>query len=152
MSRASGKFATAVHALAVMSLSEDWTQSDDLAAAMGSQASHLRALISKLARANIVESREGRHGGYRLARPAQRIRLSEVYDSIEGDDLLASSTAQPAKECPVGGGMRAAFDEVGCLARQAVVAALRDQTIADVARRAHTLNGRPVPPPGFRIP
>lgn len=45
-------------------------------------AKHLQAL----SRAGIVESVAGRHGGYRLARPAADVTLLDVVLAVEGDE------------------------------------------------------------------
>lgn len=47
-------------------------------------AAYLAKHMQALARAGIVESVPGRHGGYRLARPASEITVAEVVTSIEG--------------------------------------------------------------------
>ncbi|WP_428985689.1 RrF2 family transcriptional regulator [Sinomonas terricola] len=44
-------------------------------------AKHMQALV----RAGVVESIPGRHGGYRLARPASEITVADVVTAIEGN-------------------------------------------------------------------
>jgi len=46
--------------------------------------SYLEHLVAKLRRAGLVESQRGAHGGYRLARPANRIEMLEVVQALEG--------------------------------------------------------------------
>ncbi len=46
---------------------------------------YLAKSLQALMRAGIVESRAGRNGGYRLARPAAGITLLAVFEAIEGD-------------------------------------------------------------------
>jgi Rrf2 family protein len=46
---------------------------------------YLAKSLQALMRAGIVESRAGRNGGYRLARPAGEITLYDVIEAIEGD-------------------------------------------------------------------
>jgi Rrf2 family transcriptional repressor of oqxAB len=142
----------AVHALAVLSTADDWLRSDSVAASLNAQPSHVRALLATLVQAGLVESREGRSGGYRLARAPEKIALANVYDAIESDGLLAPSPTEPSKHCHIGGGIRKAFDEIACTARQAVLDALADESVADVARRAYDLGGRRAPTPGFHAP
>jgi len=45
----------------------------------------LPSVMTLLRRAGLVDAEEGRTGGYRLARPAERISLLEVIEAIEGD-------------------------------------------------------------------
>jgi Rrf2 family protein len=45
---------------------------------------HLAQVLQRLARAGLVDSTRGPHGGFTLARAASRITLLEVYEAIEG--------------------------------------------------------------------
>ena len=46
--------------------------------------SYLEHLVAKLRDAGLVSSQRGAHGGYRLAVPADEIRLLEVVEALEG--------------------------------------------------------------------
>ncbi|HZA58798.1 MAG TPA: Rrf2 family transcriptional regulator [Solirubrobacterales bacterium] len=46
--------------------------------------SYLEHLVAKLRKAGLVESQRGARGGYRLARPANRIDMLEVVQALEG--------------------------------------------------------------------
>ena len=48
----------------------------------------LPSVMQRLNRAGLVTAREGRSGGYRLARPASSISLLEIIEAIEGEALL----------------------------------------------------------------
>lgn len=58
----------------------------------------LRNILKDLARAGLLTSTQGINGGYRLARPAERITLAEVVDAIEGPVRLAVCCATPEGE------------------------------------------------------
>jgi len=45
----------------------------------------LPQVLGDLQRAGLVEASTGRAGGYRLAKPAERISLLEVIEAVEGD-------------------------------------------------------------------
>lgn len=47
-------------------------------------ASYLEHLVAKLRDAGLVSSQRGAHGGYRLALPAEDIRMLEVVEALEG--------------------------------------------------------------------
>ncbi len=46
--------------------------------------SYLEHLVAKLRDAGLVSSQRGAHGGYRLAMPAEDIRMLEVVEALEG--------------------------------------------------------------------
>jgi Rrf2 family transcriptional regulator, repressor of oqxAB len=133
---ASGRFAMAVHALALLAHDEDGAPSEYLAGSVNTHAVFLRRVLRRLAAAGLIEAREGRGGGYRLARPPTTVTLAEVYRVMEPDGPLTPSPCEPNGKCPVGAGMRAAFDQTAAAARAGVEAALAAQTVADVARTA----------------
>jgi len=55
-----------------------------IAEAQGLPAKFLEQLLMALKRARLVKSQKGPHGGYRLARPADRISLAEVIRLLDG--------------------------------------------------------------------
>lgn len=133
---ASGRFAMAAHALALLSQSEEGYPSAYIAASVNTHAVFLRRILRDLVAAGLVAAREGRTGGYRLSRPADRISLADVYRAVEPDGPLAQSPAEPNARCPVGAGIRAAFGEASGLAERGLLRALRERTVADLARSA----------------
>jgi Rrf2 family protein len=132
----SGRFAMAVHALVLLAQSADGYASEYIAGSVNTHAVFLRRVLRRLAEAGIIEAREGRGGGYRLARPARAITLAEVYRVVEPEGPLSASPAEPNHRCPVGAGMRVAFGATMSAAREAVETALSKQTVEDVARTA----------------
>lgn len=55
-----------------------------IAGAQGLPAKFLEQLLMALKRARLVKSQKGPHGGYRLARPAEKISLAEVIRLLDG--------------------------------------------------------------------
>jgi FeS assembly SUF system regulator len=60
----------------------------DLAAETRVAAPTVSKLLKQLARSGLVESIRGAHGGYRLARPPDRITVAEVVSALEGPIAL----------------------------------------------------------------
>ncbi|MBI4801934.1 MAG: Rrf2 family transcriptional regulator [Elusimicrobia bacterium] len=56
----------------------------DLVRAVGVSRPFLRKILQKLEQAGILESRKGRGGGFKLARPPERIMLGEVRTVFQG--------------------------------------------------------------------
>lgn len=48
----------------------------------------LTKVIARLSHAGLVRTREGRHGGVRLARPPSAITVCEVVTAFDGDEVL----------------------------------------------------------------
>jgi Rrf2 family protein len=64
----------------------------EIAEAYGIPIPLLAKVLQTLARAGLVISHAGTHGGYSLARPADRITAFEVIRSIEGPLFISSCT------------------------------------------------------------
>jgi Rrf2 family protein len=126
----------AAHALAVLAQSRDGYPSAYVASSVNTHAVFLRRILGDLVAAGLVNAREGRTGGYRLARPPQEITLAEVYRAVEREGPLTPSPADPNLRCPIGAGMRQAFARTAGEAEDGLLAALERETVADLSRRA----------------
>lgn len=124
------RFAMATHALALLAQSDAGYPSAYIAGSVNTGAPFLRRVLSMLVKAGLIEAREGRDGGYRLAQPADRITLADIYRATVGDPLLSPSPAEPSVLCPVGSGMRNAFGSLSGQIEAQVIASLADRTIA----------------------
>lgn len=87
-----GWFRVAVEALVVLAHSDGHCPSATIAAHVEAHAVFLRRVMVHLVRYQIVEAREGRDGGYRLARPAERITLGDVYRAVRSVDAAECET------------------------------------------------------------
>ena len=63
-----------------------------LAACDDSPGPLLGSLMKRLAQAGLVHARRGPRGGYRLARPAERIRLAQVIEAVDGTPAVRLAT------------------------------------------------------------
>ena len=137
----SGRFAIATHALALLAESDEGYASDHVAKSVNTHPVFLRRVMSMLCKAGIARAREGRGGGYRLARPAAKIRLADVYAATEPEGAIAPSPCEPNARCRIGAGIRAAFEEAAAEANAGLLRGLSRRTIADVATRAIEIAG-----------
>jgi Rrf2 family protein len=126
----------AAHALAVLAQARDGYPSAYVASSVNTHAVFLRRILGDLVAAGLVAAREGRAGGYRLARPAERITLADVYRAVEREGPLTPSPADPNLRCPIGAGMRRAFARTAGAAEDGLLRALERETVADLSRRA----------------
>jgi Rrf2 family protein len=135
----------AVHALALLARCDEGYPSTFIAGSVNTHAAFLRRILRELVAAGLVEAREGRAGGYRLARRPDRITLAEVYRAVEPEGPLGPSPAEPSLRCPVGAGMRSAFTGVAEDALLGLLAALSGRTVQDLSRRALRQGKREAP-------
>lgn len=66
---------------------------------------YLEQIMVSLKQAGLVKAARGMHGGYELARPADKIRLSEIFSALEGEPVLVecisgSKKCANEKTCP----------------------------------------------------
>lgn len=126
------RFSIAVQALVVMAGADGTCSSMTIASGVEAHAAYLRRVLAQLVHAGIVEAYEGRTGGYRLARPARRITLADVFRAVK--------LAGPADECSAYIGVpqrvQAALDDIGAEAEQRVLSVLQAHTLASVIERA----------------
>ena len=135
----SSRFVVGVHLLVLLALEDPESLSSEvMASSVRTNPVVVRRTLSAFRRAGLVRSIRGRHGGFRLTRPAERISLAHVLSAVGADDLFASRPGEADLGCPVG----AHLDDV--LERHVGGAVLRlaqslgETSIADLARAVTT--------------
>lgn len=126
-----GWFNIAVQALVVLAETDGACPSGTLAKELKAHEVFLRRVLAQLARVQIVEAREGRHGGYSLARPARQITLAEIYQAVK--------SASATEDTPAGKdiyGVQAALDNIGVEVEACLLDVLNHYTIVDVMEKA----------------
>ena len=121
----------------------------DLAKAEDLPVKFLEQVMQQLREAGYVESERGKHGGYRLAKPAGGIHIGEIVRLIDGPLAPIACVSQTAYEpcnCPDQEhcGLRMLMLDV----RNAIAAILDRYTLADVVEvttRKMVKSGRPLP-------
>lgn len=73
-----GLFIIAVHALVYLSHTGRYTSSTELAGSICTNSARIRKVMSKLSAAGLVETREGKSGGFRIKGDAGRMTLGNV--------------------------------------------------------------------------
>jgi len=101
---------------------------------------YLEQILLVYKRQGILRSKAGLNGGYSLARPPEQITMTQVIRAMDGplapvrcvsSTAYAPCTCPNERDCPI----RAIWQE----ARDAMVGVLDRVTLADMARRARTL-------------
>jgi Rrf2 family protein len=129
----STRFAVAVHTLAALAVSGGKPlRSEDLAISVNTGPVVIRGLLSRLSEAGLTRSQLGAGGGALLAKPANRIRLIDVYQAVEDTELFSLHRTPPSAECPVGSNIQEAMRPALERARKALETELSKVTIADI--------------------
>lgn len=99
-----------------------------LAGRLGVPANYLSKTLHQLARAGVVTSTRGKHGGFVLARPAHRIRLAEVVAPFQEmgqrSCLLGRPSCSDSRPCAVHGHWKAVAEQVAAFFSRTTVAEL----------------------------
>lgn len=101
------KFSTAIHTLILISESEMPMNSEQIATSVGTNASYIRKLTTRLRKSGIIEGRRG-ISGFKLVKKPEDISLLDIYDSVmETENLHIFDIHQnPNDECIVGHNIR----------------------------------------------
>src|SRR2546423_11673358 len=146
MPSSSSCFAVAVHVLALLARAGDEpVKSDSVAASVNTNPVVIRRILCALGRARLITSQSGAAGGSRLARPAERITLRDVYRAVEGGDTFMMHRQPPSRRCVVGANIGAVLGGVLRETNAAVERALAQTTLADIVAAL-----RPCAPPRRR--
>lgn len=82
--RLTGRIVFAIRAAAELVGREEYVPLEVIADEQHLPTDYVRSAMSDLRRAGIVSTRRGRVGGYRLARPADRITLADIIRAVDG--------------------------------------------------------------------
>ena len=132
-----GWFPVAVQALVVLAETDGHCSSSAMAQDLKAHAVYLRRVLAQLVRANLIQAREGRDGGYRLARSADHITLAEVYQAVVVADPAEHTTGTSG----VNERVHSVLDEIGVEAEHYLLELLSHHTLASVLERV-TTSGR----------
>lgn len=113
---------------------------DEVSAAHGISRAHIVKIVHEMGQAGFLETVRGRGGGFRLARPAEKISVGEVLRITEGPFELVECFNPDTNSCPLLGVCRLSRAIRKALA--AFIAVLDEVTIADIAANRKSLLGR----------
>lgn len=126
------KFSSSIHALILISESEKPMNSDQIAESVGTNASYIRKLTTRLSKAGIIEGRRG-VSGFRLNRNPDDISLLDIYKAVmETDSLhLFDLHQNPNDACIVGHNIRPVLSAMFRDMEESVENRLQKMTLAD---------------------
>jgi len=130
-----GRFAIAIHILTLLSM-EDGLSSEYIASSININPVLVRKELSRLRKANLIETREGKNGGSSLACSARKITLADVYKATYEQPLFNHSRNKPNPSCPVGIRIGKIMDEVNDEAEAALLKKLSSISIEKLVKQA----------------
>ncbi|RYC69883.1 RrF2 family transcriptional regulator [Spirosoma sordidisoli] len=132
-----GQFTISMHILTLLAKAAEgeWVSSDLIAGSININPVLVRKEIGNLRRNGLVVSREGKNGGSRLAKPANQVRVSDIFLATRQGPFLGTSRNKPNPNCPVGKEINRHLEALYQEAEEALVQKLGDSTLADFSRR-----------------
>ena len=125
-------------------------QAKTIAERQGIPIKFLEHILRELRNAGLVQSSRGAHGGYRLAKPAEDIKLDDIIQAVEGPiaAIPRGSLRDEKRNGGNGNGHRRShqtivqgvWDEVN----HSILETLNRTTLADLCQRAQALDERGV--------
>ncbi|MFX3632137.1 MAG: Rrf2 family transcriptional regulator [Candidatus Pristimantibacillus sp.] len=128
-------FGLSLQALVMLSHKSNACSSAEIAHYLKSEATMLRRVLAKLAREQILETREGRDGGYRLKIAPETLTLADVYLALRVGQPLCNGMLDTTGAHEFGQEMKQAFMEITDEVEQKTIEVLRQVTIAQLADR-----------------
>ncbi|MGF7046874.1 Rrf2 family protein [Paenibacillus sp. DS2015] len=126
-------FSIALQALVFLNKQSNRCSSSDIASFLHSEATVLRRIFAALSREQIIQSREGRDGGYRLGRNAESISLADVYSALQIHDAISDSMLDAVSVHCYGHQINDAFSDVLADIEESTLCVLKSRTIADIS-------------------
>jgi Rrf2 family protein len=131
-----GQFQIAVHILTLLSKSEhELVSSDYIAGSLNVNPALARKEISNLRKLGLIESKEGKNGGYSLAKPASLITLADAYQAVKSHPVLGVAKNTPNPNCPVGKLVQKSIERLYTDLDETLMAKLNTITVADFSNQ-----------------
>jgi len=131
-----GRFPIALHILTLLSKTGDELMSSDyIAGSININPALARKEISNLRNLGLISSKEGKSGGYVLAKAATQITLADVYHAVKNQPVLGTAKNTPNPDCSVGKQINKKLDELYDDLDKTLLKKLGSITIEDFANK-----------------
>jgi Rrf2 family protein len=127
-----GQFQIAVHILTLLNAQPgELLSSDYIAGSININPALVRKEISNLRKFGLIDSKEGKSGGYTLGLPPQKILLSDVYKAVKVAPALGQAKNKPNPACVIGKQISQHLDALAAEVDTSIVNKLNTITLAD---------------------
>lgn len=98
------RFAIVTHIMTLLaSAPDEFMTSNTMAGSLNVNPVLVRKELAGLKKLGLIESKEGKNGGVKLAKAVANIRLSELFLLAKGEgSILGYSKNEPNPQCPIG--------------------------------------------------
>jgi Rrf2 family protein len=130
------RFSISLHILTLLDKANgEFLSSDWIAGSININPVLVRKEIINLRKIGLVESKEGKGGGNKLAKHAGLINLGEVYLSLRQKSILGENKNEPNPDCFVGKQINKHLSNLFNEAELALLKNLEKQTLADFSAK-----------------
>lgn len=129
------RFAISIHILTLLANTDErWLSSEYIADSINVNPAMIRKELSNLHKYGLIESKAGRYGGSALAKPADKIRISDIYKAVTPTSVLGTMRDRPNPKCPVGKQINEHLYQLHKETERVIVDKLNGQTLAGFCR------------------
>ena len=131
-----GRFAVSLHILTILAeMDDELLTSDWIAGSININPVLVRKEMVNLRKHGLIESKEGKNGGSALARPANKIYLSEIYNVVKQEFILGQSKNTPNPDCRIGKQINKHLDTLYQEIEDTLLKKLGKKTLAEFSKQ-----------------
>jgi DNA-binding IscR family transcriptional regulator len=124
-----------MHIMTLLCAADGLLSSDYMAGSINVNPVLVRKELSNLIKHQLITSREGKNGGYKLGKPAIDISLASVYQSVKQGNVLGQAKNQPNPACPIGKQINSHLKNLDAEIEQAMLSKLGTTTLAEFCKK-----------------
>ena len=130
------EFAVAVHALVFLNHKAKTLSSEEIAQNVCTNPARIRKVLTKLKKANLVQSKEGSIGGYHFGQNAKDVNLRQVLCALNEPAVRAKwHSGNKDNKCLIASGMAGVLDDICAQLDESCQARLAQITIYDIDQK-----------------
>jgi Rrf2 family protein len=131
-----GQFQIAIHILTLLDHAPgELLSSEYIAGSININPVLVRKEIRNLRNYGLINSKEGKTGGYSLGLPPQKIIFSDVYKAVKHHPALGQAKNMPNPQCPVGRQINQHLNVMADEVDAAIINKLSTITLADFSQK-----------------
>ncbi|MBE9462904.1 RrF2 family transcriptional regulator [Dyadobacter subterraneus] len=131
-----GRFAISVHILTLLASEPgEYCSSDYLSGSININPVLVRKELINLRNHGLVISKEGKTGGSTLAKPAELIAMSDIYEAVREKQFLGKSINEPNPACPIGRQINQHLDDLYLESERALMRSLDNMNLAEFLQK-----------------